>query len=256
MNNCLISLALVSTLLFGCTNLKQTNKVESMQRSDPLEAFNRKIFNFNYNILDPYILQPVAMCWRYYLPIRVRMGLNNFLNNLDEPANMVNAFLTGQSRRAMINFTRFFLNSTLGFAGIVDVALKANPELTHDDLHHFGSTLGQYGIEYGPYIEVPGYGSFTLREDGGDLIDMFYPILSFLTWPMSIGKWILKSVEIRAQLLDSDIILRHQQDPYNFVRNAYFQYHNFINNGGKLKINENANISAIENDLKDIDNVE
>lgn len=60
-------------------------------------------------------------------------------------------------------------------------------------------------------------------------------------------------METRAQLLDSDGLLRQQQDPYAFIRNAYFQRNDFLASGGKLKPEENPNASAIQDDLKDID---
>jgi len=40
------------------------------------------------------------------------------------------------------------------------------------------------------------------------------------------------------------------------VRNAYFQRHDFLANGGKLKPQENPNAQAIEGDLDDIDAAE
>ncbi len=64
--------------------------------------------------------------------------------------------------------------------------------------------FGHYGVGYGPYVQLPFYGSFTLRDDGGDMADGLYPVLSWLTWPMSVGKWTLEGIETRAQLLDSD----------------------------------------------------
>ncbi len=70
---------------------------------------------------------------------------------------------------------------------------------------------------------------------------------------MSIGKWMVEGVETRAQLLDSDGLLRQSSDPYILMREAYFQRHDFIANGGKLSPNENPNAQAIEGDLKDID---
>lgn len=97
------------------------------------------------------------------------------------------------------------------------------------------------------------YGSFTLREDGGDMADTLYPVLSWLTWPMSIGKWTIEGIETRAQLLDSDGLLRQSSDPYIMVREAYFQRHDFIANGGKLKPQENPNAQAIQDELKEID---
>ncbi|ADU70090.1 phospholipid-binding lipoprotein MlaA [Pantoea sp. At-9b] len=253
MNYRLTGLALASVLLVGCASSKPADNDQPAQRSDPFEGFNRTMFNFNYNVLDPYVVRPVAVAWRDYVPVPARSGLSNFLGNLDEPAGMVNAFLTGEPRRAMIHFTRFFLNTTLGLGGFIDVASKANPELAREQPHRFGSTLGRYGVGYGPYVELPAYGSFTIREDGGDFVDTLYPVLSWLTWPMSIGKWTLEGVETRAQLLDSDAILRQQQDPYAFIRNAYFQRHDFIANGGKLKPEENPNAKAIQGELNEID---
>ena len=70
---------------------------------------------------------------------------------------------------------------------------------------------------------------------------------------MSIGKWTLEGIETRAQLLDSDAILKQQNDPYAFIRNAYFQRHDFLAHGGKLKPEENPNAAAIQGDLQDID---
>lgn len=72
-------------------------------------------------------------------------------------------------------------------------------------------------------------------------------------WPMSVGKWTLEGIETRAQLLDSDGLLRQSSDPYIMVREAYFQRHDFIANGGELKPQENPNAQAIQDDLKDID---
>ncbi|WP_017345384.1 phospholipid-binding lipoprotein MlaA [Pantoea sp. A4] len=249
----LTSLVVASVLLVGCAGSKPSDSEASQQRSDPLEGFNRAMFNFNYNVMDPYVVRPVAVAWRDYVPVPARSGLSNFLGNLDEPADMVNAFLVGEPRQAMIHFTRFFLNTTLGLGGFIDVAGKANPQLARTEARRFGSTLGHYDVGYGPYVQLPGYGSFTLRQDGGDYVDNVYPVLSWLTIWMSVGKWTLEGVETRAQLLDSDAILRQQKDPYAFVRNAYFQHNDFLANGGQLKPEVNPNAGAIQDDLKDID---
>ena len=81
----------------------------------------------------------------------------------------------------MVHFTRFFLNSLLGMGGFIDVAGMANPKLQREQPHRFGSTLGHYGVGYGPYVHLPFYGSFTVRDDGGDMVDTLYPVLSWLT---------------------------------------------------------------------------
>ncbi|VEB96094.1 Probable phospholipid-binding lipoprotein mlaA precursor [Cedecea lapagei] len=250
MNFRLTGLALATTVLVGCAS---SGSQEPQGRSDPLEGFNRSMFNFNYNVLDPYVLRPVAVAWRDYVPVPARNGLSNFTSNLEEPATMLNYFVQGDPYQGMVHFTRFFLNTLLGMGGFIDVAGMANPKLQRVEPHRFGSTLGHYGVGYGPYVMLPGYGSFTLREDGGDYADTLYPVLSWLTWPMSIGKWAVEGVETRAQLLDSDGLLRQSADPYVTVREAYFQRQDFLANGGQLKPEANPNAAAIQDDLKDID---
>ena len=201
----LAALALGTTLLVGCAS----SGTDQQGRSDPLEGFNRTMYNFNFNVLDPYIVRPVAVACRDYVPQPARNGLSNFTGNLEEPAVMVNYFLQGDPYQGMVHFTRFFLNTILGMGGF--------------------------------------------RDDGGDMADGLYPVLSWLTWPMSVGKWTLEGIETRAQLLDSDGLLRQSSDPYIMVREAYFQRHDFIANGGELKPQENPNAQAIQDDLKDID---
>ncbi|MCW1877798.1 phospholipid-binding lipoprotein MlaA [Erwinia sp. INIA-01] len=251
MNYRLTGLVLASVMMVGCASSK--NADDPQVRSDPLEGFNRSMFNFNYNVLDPYVLRPVAVAWRDYVPVPARNGLGNFFSNLDEPASMVNYFVEGNPYKAMIHFNRFFLNTLLGMGGLIDVASMANPKLAKEEPRAFGSTLGHYGVGYGTYVVVPGYGSFTPREDVGGIVDDLYPPLSWLTWWMSAGKWALEGIETRAQLLDSDSILRDSKDPYAFMRSAYFQHHDFLASDGKLVPQENPNAAAIKDELNDID---
>ncbi|MEC5321004.1 phospholipid-binding lipoprotein MlaA [Brenneria populi subsp. brevivirga] len=250
MNYRLSGVVFASVLLIGCAS---TGDRSQEGRSDPLEGFNRSMFSFNYNVLDPYLVRPAAVAWRDYVPTPARNGLNNFFGNLSEPASMVNYFIEGKPYKAMIHFNRFFLNTLLGMGGLIDVASMANPKLAKEEPRRFGSTLGYYGMGYGPYVVLPGYGSATIREDGGGYVDTLYPALSYLTFWMSAGKWVLEGLETRAQLLDSDAILRNSADPYLMMREAYFQRHDFLASDGKVAPAENPNAAAIEDSLGEID---
>lgn len=250
MNSRLSGVVFATLLLTGCASSPSS---DPQGRSDPLEGFNRAMFNFNYHVVDPYLLRPVAVVWRDYVPSPARNGLSNFTSNLAEPASMVNAFLRGDPYQGMIHFNRFFLNSLLGMGGLIDVAGMANPQLAREAPRRFGGTLGSYGVGYGPYVHLPFYGGFTLREDGGDWADTAYPVLSYLTFWMSAGKWVVEGIETRAQLLDSDGLLRNSSDPYLMVRESYFQRHDFLAQGGVLKPQQNPNAKAIEDDLGEID---
>mgnify|MGYP002653192992 CR=1 FL=1 len=59
--------------------------------------------------------------------------------------------------------------------------------------------------------------------------------------------------EVSGTLRFSDGLLRQSSDPYILMREAYFQRHDFIANGGKLKPEENPNAKDIQDDLKEID---
>ena len=135
--------------------------------------------------------------------------------------------------------------------GFIDVAGMANPKLQRTEPHRFGSTLGHYGVGYGPYVQLPFYGSFTLRDDGGDMADGLYPVLSWLTWPMSVGKWTLD--RNCAQLLFDGLLRQSSGDLILWCAKRTFQRHDFIANGGELKPQENRTHQAIQDDLKDID---
>lgn len=39
------------------------------------------MFDFNYNVTDPYILRPVAVARRDYVPMPARNGISNFTSN-------------------------------------------------------------------------------------------------------------------------------------------------------------------------------
>lgn len=47
----LSALALGTTLLVGCAS----SGTEQQGRSDPFEGFNRTMYNFNFNVLDPML---------------------------------------------------------------------------------------------------------------------------------------------------------------------------------------------------------
>ena len=87
------------------------------------------MYNFNFNVLDPYIVRPVAVAWRDYVPQPARNGLSNFTGNLEEPAVMVNYFLQGEPLSGDGPLYPLFPEHHLGIGGFIDVAGMANPKL-------------------------------------------------------------------------------------------------------------------------------
>ena len=137
------------------------------QVSDPLEPANRAVFAFN-RTLDDYLLAPVARGYGM-LPGFARQAVHNFANNFGEPKVFVNDLLQGNGERAMTSLTRFIFNTTLGVAGVVDVAGKMGLSQHRSD---FGQTFGVWGIANGPTVELPLLGTHNLRDATGSVLSL------------------------------------------------------------------------------------
>src|SRR3546814_9806039 len=73
--------------------------------------------------------------------------------------------------KALETVGRFAINSTIGAAGVFDVAKKAPINLPYRS-NGFANTLGFYGVEPGPYFFLPLVGPTPLRDMVGDGIDL------------------------------------------------------------------------------------
>ncbi|MGL6258003.1 MlaA family lipoprotein [Vibrio sp. WXL103] len=208
--------------LAGCAAAPEQDG--SIAVNDPLEGMNRVMWNFNYDYLDPYFVRPVSLAYVNYTPRPVRSGIGNFLSNLDEPSSMVNNLIMGNGDKAVTHLTRFFINTTVGLGGIIDIASAA--EITAYEDKTFGDAVGHYGVGNGPYVMVPGYGPWTARETF-ELVDSTYVPLAYLNFWAGLGKWALEGMETRAQLVQQEALIERSPDPYAFTRDAYLQRRDF-----------------------------
>jgi hypothetical protein len=101
-------------------------------------------------------------------PKPLRKGLHNVLQNADEPVVVINDGLQGRIGDGGRTLVRFVINSTIGLAGIFDVAKRAG--LPHHD-NGFAMTLGRYGVAPGPELHLPVVGPLTLRQAVGGAVD-------------------------------------------------------------------------------------
>jgi phospholipid-binding lipoprotein MlaA len=130
---------------------------------DPLEPVNREVFKGN-RFLDDQVLKPVARTYVEHVPADAQEGIHNFLNNLGEPLTFVNDLLQGNVNRAFNTTQRFVINTTAGGLGFVDVAAKNGKPYHYSD---FGQTLGVWGLEPGPAVQIPILGPSNLRDTLG-----------------------------------------------------------------------------------------
>ena len=146
--------------------------VEAYRRKDsgdPLHALNEKSFEATQAV-DRAVVAPVAFAYKRHIPEPVRDGLRNFLKNLREPIVFVNFLLQLKPGKAAETAGRFALNSTVGVAGLVDIARRRPFNLPRRP-NGFADTLGYYGVKPGPFFFLPLVGPTTLRDAIGGIAD-------------------------------------------------------------------------------------
>lgn len=138
-------------------------RAEFQRNNDPAEPTNRAVFRAN-QFFDRNALRPVARGYTEYVPGAVRGGLHNFVANLEEPGIAVNDVLQGNVSRAWNTTQRFAVNTTVGGAGLFDVATGWDRPRHEAD---FGQTLGVWGVAPGPAVQLPLFGPSNVRDAVG-----------------------------------------------------------------------------------------
>jgi phospholipid-binding lipoprotein MlaA len=196
--------------------------------SDPLEPINRVFFGFN-DKLYYWFYKPVAGVYNKIAPEPVRVGFQNFFLNVLFPVRFVNSLLQAKFTGAGNEIGRFFINTTLGLAGFIDIAGKKFGIKPSDE--DFGQTLAFYGLGQGIYINWPLLGPSSAVDTVGLAGDFFLdPGYYFLDFNSGVAEKSFKTFN------DSSLVLADYQnlkdsalDPYIAVRDAYIQYrHNKI----------------------------
>ncbi len=188
------------------------------EERDPWEGFNRKIFGFN-DFVDRYAITPAAKGYQWITPQWLDDTVTRFFSNLGDIGDSINYVLQWRWGEAGSNLGRFTVNTTLGIAGLFDVASRM--DLNNSDTN-LDVTLGRWGVPSGPYLVLPILGPSTVRDTG-----TLYP-RSYLWPPTYIEDDLtrysvaaLYGVDLRADLmeLERNIV----GDRYTFIRNAYLQ---------------------------------
>jgi len=192
--------------------------------SDPLEPMNRVFFEVNDKLYF-WVLKPVNTVYTAALPLDVRQGVGNFFDNVAAPVRVVNNLLQGKVADARTDFTRFLVNSTLGFLGFGDPALQAfGLEAKPED---FGQTLGVWGLGEGPYLYLPIIGALTLRDTAGFVGNSaLHPTMYILAdFPEQAAYYSTDKVNLLSlhPALYEDM-KKYSLDPYISVRQVYLEY--------------------------------
>ncbi|MDR1694203.1 MAG: VacJ family lipoprotein [Lactobacillaceae bacterium] len=204
---------------------------------DKFEGFNRFSFEVN-NQLDNYVLRPLAKGYRAVTTQYIRDRVNLALANLKEPMSSVNNILQGEFASGLKNIGRFAINSTLGLAGMYDVAgggfgLEPHPS-------NFDMTLANWCVKDGPFIVLPIIGPTTPRAILGDAFDGLGNPVVVATYNDANTRdkilypyFALSAVAARETNMEMlDDVKKSSVDFYATVRSAFLQNRKQINKCG------------------------
>jgi phospholipid-binding lipoprotein MlaA len=223
-----VSALLLASLLGGCASQQASQQVEQNSTSvqdtsdprDPLEPVNRVMWDFNWEVLDAYLLRPITVGYVTVMPHFARVGLFNAAENLQEPANFMSNMFQGKVDDGLDSLARFVLNSTVGLFGTIDVANHIGITKKEEE---FGETMGTWGVGTGPFLMLPALGPNDPRSFSGNVVDgMVYP-MAIIDGQFAIARYLVSLLEGRASLIDQEQQLEQSVDDYAFVKNAYFE---------------------------------
>jgi phospholipid-binding lipoprotein MlaA len=224
------SSAVILGLLLCCCGCA-TSQTASMTADDadtehdPAESVNRAIFKANL-AADHAVMRPVAQAYVDHIPEGVQKGVHNVVQNLKEPAVAINDALQGNMDHAWQSVQRFTVNSTIGVAGVFDVAAKWGVPPHKAD---FGQTLAVWGVGEGPFVELPLLGPSNARDTVGTAVDTAMNPLTFVGGAPATYAGAATGganvVDTRAQHLhDLDELERNSLDYYATLRSVYRQH--------------------------------
>ena len=191
---------------------------------DPWEGFNRKMHGFN-NMLDRFVLRPVAASYDKVIPDPVQSGVSSFFTNLRLPATALNQAMQGRPAHAGQSLGRFLVNSTVGIAGAFDPATHFG--IPRRDGEDFGQTLAAWGWRDSHYLVMPVLGPRTVRDGIALVGDEQMSLAARIDNSSVTDKLlIMQMVDGRARLLPFDQARKDAMDDYSFVRDVWAQRRN------------------------------
>lgn len=236
---------LILITLGGCTT-------HPTHPNDHLEPINRKIFKFN-KAIDTAVIKPVALTYQRVVPEPIDYGVTNFFSNLDDIRVIANDLLQLKFRRAGSDGVRFFMNSTLGLFGLLDLGTTFGFPKHYED---FGQTLGYWGVGTGSYLVLPFLGPSTIRDTGSMVVDATFDPRTYAssndvkTRNIIIGTTALSLVDLRADLLDAEEVFGEAAiDEYAYIRDAFLQRREYLTRDGNVPTVKSDELDNLFDDL-------
>jgi phospholipid-binding lipoprotein MlaA len=238
-----IMLGLMAVLVVGCAS--GPGAQDALNKSDPYENINRKVYTFNDKV-DDYVAKPVSDAYKVITPDFMQTGVRNFFNNIKDINVVLNDMLQGKVQQGAQDTGRLLMNSTLGMAGLFDVASTVGLNQNDED---FEQTLAVWGVPQGSYLVLPLLGPMTARGIPGAVFDTAANPITYIGAPVQA----LSLINTRANAEGSlKFIDEASLDPYVFTRESFLQWRTHLATDGKNE-NSTTDLTDIEADLLNAD---
>ena len=243
----------------GSEELKNPTRITA---GECFEGFSRAMFSFNHS-LDKAIFKPMAKGYRA-LPVPIRKGTGNAMDNLRSLLTLSNNILQGDFRGAGNTAGRFVINTTVGVLGIFDPASALG--LKEKGKEDFGLTLGVWGADPGCYFVLPVLGPTTARDVIGKVGNIFLDPVFQITHNTEIDNGVIgnstysehnyyyyrttSAVDFRAKNIESfDSIEKNSIDLYASLKSLYLQ-----NRSKQITNSETKTDTQDDSDWEEIEN--
>ena len=202
---------------------------EEENEIDPYENVNRKVFVFN-KTLDDYVAAPISDAYLWITPQFVQTGIGNFFSNLKDINVVLNDLMQGKLEQGAEDTGRFAINTTLGLAGLFDVATEFGLEKHEED---FAQTLAVWGVPQGPYLVLPIIGPATSRGVPGGIFDTAANPATYVGLPIQLVQMLNARANATGALKFID---EAALDPYVFTRESFLQYREHLITDGESEV--------------------
>jgi phospholipid-binding lipoprotein MlaA len=206
-------------------------------KQDPLEPLNRGIYAAN-QVADKLFINPVAMVYKSAIPPPFQGSIRNIFSNVGEVPTMINDILQSKPKQFGNDLSRFVINTTLGIAGVFDIAGELGFTKHKED---FGQTLSQWGYKKSMYLVLPIIGSSTVRDTIGMVGNYIVSFPKYLKPKYRNAYYGTYLISTKSDLMGPQQLVESAGvDEYSLVRASYLQIREYDSGGGDNTNNNTA----------------
>ncbi len=200
-------------------NLKYPSYDLLYLNQDKFEDLNRRVFNFNLK-LNKLFVKRIHIIWASLFPTFITDSINSLYSNIEYPKRLVSSLLQRDFEAVKHESKRFFINTTLGVAGLIDVAEKFfDLELFNEDMEQ---ALAKCKVKCGNYLVLPFVSSITTRDMFGRILDFVLTPTTYIASPVAaavkLGLLINRTMYIQPVI---KMVESGYADPYDIAKKFY-----------------------------------